>query len=152
MCTAVLADLLPLTLAVCFRLPGAFQCPWLAPSSVRRFSTKNSPPSTICLGGSPSLMLPHQITESSYGSGTPTILSANADVTWTGLSSVPQGASNLHQCETCDICAAGVGTRDPDLKNSEASGECKNLTSPHGKCPHLSIFPPARLCIRYQQC
>lgn len=34
--------------------------------------------------------------ESSYGSGTPTILSWQDEVTSTGLSSVPQGASNLH--------------------------------------------------------
>ena len=35
--------------------------------------------------------------ESSYGSGTPTILSWQDDVTSTGLSSVPQGAFNLYQ-------------------------------------------------------
>ena len=36
-----------------------------------------------------------QTMESSYGSGTPTMRSENADVTSTGLSAVPQGASSL---------------------------------------------------------
>jgi hypothetical protein len=38
----------------------------------------------------------HQMIESSYGSGTPTIRSSNADVTSTGAVSVPHGASTLH--------------------------------------------------------
>lgn len=66
------------------------------------FSTKNSPVSTICLGGWPSSMVPHQMMESSYGSGTPTILSCSDDVTSTGLSSVPQGASSLYCGHLCD--------------------------------------------------
>ena len=56
--------------------------------------TKNSPSSVICFGGSPAFKTPHQTVESSSASGTPTTLSANADVTSTGDVSVPNGASN----------------------------------------------------------
>ena len=48
-----------------------------------------------CLGGEPSSMMPHQTSESSSGSGTPTTRFVNSDVTSTGFSAVPNGASSL---------------------------------------------------------
>lgn len=75
---------------------------WESPPGMR-LSTKYSPPSIICRGPSPSSIMAHHTSESSSGSGTPTMRDGSIDGTTTGLSAVPNGACSL--CMDVVICA-----------------------------------------------
>ena len=80
--------------------------------------------------------------ESSLGSGTPTTRWEKDDVTSTGLSSVPKGASSLPSMRKVSVHKTYGGLQ------ARAGGECRTMLRGRGLCPLLVLQAPP--CIQHQ--